>query len=170
MRAAAGSALLAVNVTCIVIYFLLWVRGLCAARKPAGCAVHVDMSVPCDHPGWLRPSHPPRQHASRLALGLHPRVCLQIFFVARALNNLKHLPYNGMRMANLTTRLQVGAWGPMGCYAAPHHTISAPAPVDSCPKLPRPDPHHSHGCPFADQAAWPVHHFLRAVQHHVHIW
>ncbi|EFN59469.1 hypothetical protein CHLNCDRAFT_138062 [Chlorella variabilis] len=50
----AGSALLAVNVTCIVIYFLLW-----------------------------------------------------IFFVARALNNLKHLPYNGMRMANLTTRLQI---------------------------------------------------------------
>jgi hypothetical protein len=31
-----------------------------------------------------------------------------VFFMARGINNLQHLPYNGMRMANITIRLQVG--------------------------------------------------------------
>ena len=32
---------------------------------------------------------------------------LYILFIARAMTNLKHLPYNSMRMANQTVRLQV---------------------------------------------------------------
>jgi hypothetical protein len=45
---------------------------------------------------------------------LTPHTCgPQLFYIARGINNLQHLPYNSMRMANLVIRLQVGrAAGP----------------------------------------------------------
>ena len=97
---------------------------------------------------------------------------LYFLFIARAMTNLKHLPYNSMRMANQTVRLQVRppiqalvaeGWvmrdrqrwllDHICCRGlAPHR------PASRCAAL-----------PSADPAAQPPNHFFPAVRHHLHL-
>lgn len=89
------------NVACVVTYFILWVSEL------AYCMVLCGGGAVARHGRVAMRSALWAPEGRRWLSSARSRA-LQLFFVLRAFNNLKHLPYNGMRMANLTTRIQVG--------------------------------------------------------------